>query len=182
MPWPGAGGQAGGQPVGGQRAEDPCLPLHPPLPSCWEPAALPPGHEEDAQADGQAVNLGGAEGWGEGGGLGGLWEAGGGEGADGGEEGDRKCSPGEVVSVLATAGPPGETLSVILGLVYNMEESLGLAKKVGVASVVVDVLLAYQKDELAIMSYQATMTANSRDWFSALRNSNSKWRNEAVIF
>ena len=27
-------GQAGGQPVGGQRAEDPCLPLHPPLPSC----------------------------------------------------------------------------------------------------------------------------------------------------
>ena len=87
-----------------------------------------------------------------------------------------------MVSVLATAGPPGETLSVILGLVYNMEESLGLAKKVGVASVVVDVLLAHQKDELAIMSYQATMTANSRDWFSALRNSNSKWRNEAVIF
>jgi len=57
-----------------------------------------------------------------------------------------------VVSVLATAGPPGETLSVILGLVYNMEERLGLAKKMGVASVVVDVLLAHQKDELAIMS------------------------------
>ena len=68
---------------------------------------------------------------------------------------------------MATAGNPGETLSVILGLVYNMEERLGLAKKVGVASVVVDVLLAHQKDELAIMSYQATMTVNSRDWFYA---------------
>ena len=56
-----------------------------------------------------------------------------------------------------------------------MEESLRLAKKVGVASVVVDVLLAYQKDELA------TMTANSRDWFSALRNSNSKWRNDDIL-
>ena len=61
----------------------------------------------------------------------------------------------------------------------NMKERLGLAKKVVVASVVVNVLLA-QKDRLAIMSYQATMPANSRDWFyaeNALRNSNAKWRN-----
>ena len=42
-------------------------------------------------------------------------------------------------------------LFVILGLVDNKEERLGLAKKVGVASVVVDVLLA-QKDRLAFMS------------------------------
>jgi hypothetical protein len=50
---------------------------------------------------------------------------------------------------------------------------------VGVASVVVDVGVA-QKDSLAIMSYQATMPANPRDWFyaeNALRNSNAKWRN-----
>jgi hypothetical protein len=59
-------------------------------------------------------------------------------------------------------------LSVILGLADNMEERL--AKKLGVA----------QKDRLAIMSYQATMPANSRDWFyaeNALRNSNAKWSN-----
>ena len=63
-------------------------------------------------------------------------------------------------------------LSVILGLVGATEERLGLAKKVGVASMVVDVLVA-QKDRLAILP------ANSRDWFyaeSALRNSNAKWR------
>ena len=42
----------------------------------------------------------------------------------------------------------------------------------------VDVGVA-QKDRLAIMSYQATMPVNSRDWFygeNALRNSNTKWR------
>ena len=57
-----------------------------------------------------------------------------------------------------------------------MEERL--AKKLGVASVVVDVA---QKDRLAIMSYQATMPANPRDWFyaeNALRNSNAKWIEE----
>ena len=61
----------------------------------------------------------------------------------------------------------------------NMKERLGQANKVVVASVVVNLLLA-QKDRLAIMSYQATMPANSRDWFyaeNALRNSNAKWKN-----
>jgi hypothetical protein len=56
-----------------------------------------------------------------------------------------------------------------------MEERLGLFKKVGVVSVVVA-----KKDRLAIMTYQATIQANSRDWFyveNALRNSNAKWRN-----
>ena len=68
--------------------------------------------------------------------------------------------------------------------------------KVGVASVVVDGLLA-QKDRLALLSYQNTMTPNSRfdnmasmkrlfhfnhcrDWFyadNALKNSNVKWKN-----
>ena len=70
-------------------------------------------------------------------------------------------------------------LSVILWLVDNMEERLGLFK-VGVASVVVDVGVA-QKDRLAIMSYQATMPAKPRDWFyaeNALRNSNAKWIEE----
>jgi hypothetical protein len=60
-----------------------------------------------------------------------------------------------------------------------MKERLGLAKKVEVASVVVGVLVT-QKDRLAIMSYQASMPANSRDWFyaeNALRNSNAKSRN-----
>ena len=44
----------------------------------------------------------------------------------------------------------------------------------------VDVGVA-QKDRLAIMSYQATMPVNSRDWFyaeNALRNSNAKWIEE----
>ena len=102
-----------------------------------------------------------------------------GKGWMGGKKAIGSVRPGEVVSVLATAGAPVETLSVILGLVDNMEERLGLAKTVGVASVVVDVLVA-QKDRLAIMSYQATMPANSRDWFyaeNALRNSNAKWKN-----
>ena len=58
------------------------------------------------------------------------------------------------------------SVSVILGLLDYIEERLGLAKKVVVASMVVDVLVA-QKDRLAIMSYQATMPANSRDWFYA---------------
>jgi len=101
-----------------------------------------------------------------------------GKGWLGGKKAIGSVSPGEVVTVLSTAGAPGDTLSVILGLVDNMEEKLMLAKKVGVASVVVDVLVT-QKDRLAIISYQATLPANSRDWFyadNALRNS-VKWKN-----
>jgi len=101
-----------------------------------------------------------------------------GKGWLGGKKAIGSVSPGEVVTVLSTAGAPGETLAVILGLVDNMEEKLMLAKKVGVASVVVDVLVT-QKDRLAIISYQATLPANSRDWFyadNALRNS-VKWKN-----
>ena len=40
-------------------------------------------------------------------------------------------------------------LSIILGLVKNVEERLGLAKKVGMVSVV----LVDKKDRLVIMSY-----------------------------
>ena len=101
-----------------------------------------------------------------------------GKGWLGGKKAIGSVSPGEVVTVLATARAPVETLSIILGLVDTMEERLLLAKKVGVASVVVDVLVA-QKDRLAIMSYQTNMPANSRDWFyadNALRNS-VKWKN-----
>ena len=102
-----------------------------------------------------------------------------GKGWLGGRKMKGSVSPGEVVTVLARAGAPGETLAVILGMVDSLEERLGLAKKVGVASVAVDVLVA-QKDRLAIISYQATMPANCSDWFyadNAIRNSNVKWRN-----
>jgi len=82
-------------------------------------------------------------------------------------------------SLLAAARSPVETLAAVLLLVENPEERMALGKKVGVASVVVDGLLA-QKDRLALLSYQNTMTPNSRDWFyadNALKNSNVKWRN-----
>jgi len=102
-----------------------------------------------------------------------------GKGWLGGKKMKVSVSPGEVATLLYSAGAPVETLGVILSMVDSLEERLGLAKKVGVASVVVDVLVA-QKNRLAIISYQATMPANSRDWFyadNALRNSNVKWSN-----
>ena len=81
-------------------------------------------------------------------------------------------SPGVVVTVLAMAGPPLETLSIILWLVINSKERLVLWRW-GVAIVVVDVLVV-QKNRLAIMSYQTNMPANSRECFyadNALKNS-----------
>jgi len=102
-----------------------------------------------------------------------------GKGWLGGRKARGGVSPGEVVSLLAAARSPVETLAAVLLLVENPEERMALGKKVGVASVVVDGLLA-QKDRLALLSYQNTMTPNSRDWFyadNALKNSNVKWRN-----
>jgi len=102
-----------------------------------------------------------------------------GKGWLGGKKAIGSVSPAEVVVVLSNAGAPPETLSVILGLVDNTEDRLILAKKVNVSSVVVDALVA-QKDRLSLISYQANLPANSRDWFYAdntLRNSNVKWKN-----
>jgi len=102
-----------------------------------------------------------------------------GKGWLGGRKARGGVSPGEVVSLLAAARAPVETLAAVLLLVENPEERMALGKKVGVASVVVDGLLA-QKDRLALLSYQNTMTPNSRDWFyadNALKNSNVKWKN-----
>ena len=61
-------------------------------------------------------------------------------------------------SVLATAVAAVVTLTLILVLVNSMEERLGLTRKVGLARVVVNMLVA-QTDRLAIMSYQATMSS-----------------------
>ena len=102
-----------------------------------------------------------------------------GKGWLGGKKAKGGVSPVEVTSVLAAAGAPVEILMVLLSLVDNMEERLELAKKVGAASVVVDVMVSL-KDRLAIVKYQATLTPNSRDWFyadNALKNSSVKWKN-----
>ena len=102
-----------------------------------------------------------------------------GKGWLGGRKARGGVSPGEVVNLLAAARAPVETLAAVLLLVESPEERMALGKKVGVASVVVDGLLA-QKDRLALLSYQSTMTPNSRDWFyanNALKNSNVKWKN-----
>lgn len=102
-----------------------------------------------------------------------------GKGWLGGKKAKGGVSPVEVTAVLAAAGAPVEILMVLLSLVDNMEERLELARKVGAASVVVDVMVS-QKDRLAIVNYQASLTPNSRDWFyadNALNNSSVKWKN-----
>ena len=88
-------------------------------------------------------------------------------------------SPGEVTTVLAAAGAPVDILIVLLGLVETQEERLVLARKVGVGSVVVDVLVQ-QKDRQALLQHQASLTQNTSDWFyadNALKNSSVKWKN-----
>ena len=58
-------------------------------------------------------------------------------------------------------------------------ERMELARKLGIASVVVDVLLA-QRDRAALTRYKESLVANSRDWFyadNALRTSTVKWKN-----
>ena len=102
-----------------------------------------------------------------------------GKGWLGGKKVKGGVSPGEVTTVLAAAGAPVSILTVLLGLVDNLEDRLDLAKKVGVGSVVVDVLVA-QKDRNAIHSYQASLTPNSQDWFyaeNALKSSSVRWKN-----
>jgi len=87
-------------------------------------------------------------------------------------------NPGDVTKILAAAGAPLDTLIVLLGLVDNQEERLELAKKVGVGSVVVDVLVS-QRDRMGLISYKSSLVANSPDWFYAdnALNSSAKWKN-----
>jgi len=102
-----------------------------------------------------------------------------GKGWLGGRKPKGSVNPSDVVTVLAAAGAPIETLTIVLQLVENTEDRLNLGKKVGVSSVVVDGLLA-QRDRLALLNYQKSMAPNSRDWFyadNALKNSNVKWKN-----
>jgi len=101
-----------------------------------------------------------------------------GKGWLGGRKAKGGVRPAEVVALLAAAGAPVETLTVVLQLVEG-EERLVLGRKVGAAGVVVDGLLA-SKDRLALLAYQATMAHTSRDWLyadNALKNSNVKWKN-----
>jgi len=85
----------------------------------------------------------------------------------------------EMATVLHDAKCPTETLGVILQAVESPSERLETAKKLGVSSVVVDVLLA-QKDRASLVRFRDSLTTNSRDWFyaeNALTTSNVKWKN-----
>ena len=87
-------------------------------------------------------------------------------------------SPSQVTTVLAQAGAPTDVLMVLLGLIDNNEERLETAKKVGLASVVVDVLVA-MKDRQGLLQHKASLVASSEDWLyaeNALKNS-VKWKN-----
>ena len=86
--------------------------------------------------------------------------------------------PSQVTVVLAQAGAPPDVLMVLLGLVETNEERLETAKKVGLASVVVDVLVA-MKDRQGLLQHKASLVASSEDWLyaeNALKNS-VKWKN-----
>ena len=79
---------------------------------------------------------------------------------------------------LAQAGAPPDVLMVLLSLVETNEERLETAKKVGLASVVVDVLVA-MKDRQGLLQHKASLVASSEDWLyaeNALKNS-VKWKN-----
>jgi len=85
----------------------------------------------------------------------------------------------EMATVLHDAKCPDESLSVVLQAVESPADRLDTAKKLGVSSVVVDILLA-QKDRIALARFRDSLTLNSRDWFyaeNALTTSNVKWKN-----
>ena len=97
----------------------------------------------------------------------------------GGKKVRGSVSAAEVVAALHRAGAPADTLQTFLQLVEGVEERVGLARKVGVAAVVVDVLVA-QRDRQGLVQFQASLPPNSRDWFyadNALRVSSTKWKN-----
>lgn len=102
-----------------------------------------------------------------------------GKGWLGGKKVKGGVSPGEITRVLAAAGAPQDTLVILLGLVDNTEERQEVARKVGAASVVVDVFVT-QKDRCGLVSYLGSLAPNSSDWFyaeNALKNSSMKWKN-----
>jgi len=85
----------------------------------------------------------------------------------------------EMATVLHDAKCPAETLGVVLQAVESPTDRMETARKLGVASVVVDVLLA-QKDRAGLIRFRDSLTLNSRDWFyaeNALTTSNVKWKN-----
>jgi hypothetical protein len=72
-----------------------------------------------------------------------------------------------------------DTLSFILQAVESPSDRLDLAKKLGAARIVIDVLLA-QKDRLALSSYRDSLTRSSEGWVYAdhvLGKTNVKWKN-----
>jgi len=102
-----------------------------------------------------------------------------GKGWLGGKKVKGSVSAQAVVTALHQAGAPTDTLAIFLPLVDSLEDRMGLARKVGVAAVVVDVLVA-MKDRLALLQFQETLTPSSRDWFyaeNAIRTSSAKWKN-----
>lgn len=85
----------------------------------------------------------------------------------------------EMVTALHDGKAPPETLATVLQAMESPSERLELARKLGIASVVADVLLA-QRDRAALTRYRDSLVADSRDWFyadNALRTANVKWKN-----
>lgn len=102
-----------------------------------------------------------------------------GKGWLGGKKVKGSVSAPAVVTALHQAGAPPETLAAFLPLVDGLEERISLARKVGVAAVVVDVLVA-MKDRQGLVQFQDSLVPSSRDWFyaeNALRASSAKWKN-----
>jgi len=84
----------------------------------------------------------------------------------------------EMATVLHDAKCPVETLSLVLQAVDSPATRLELASKLGVNSVVVDILLA-QKDKSGLIRFRDSLTQSSRDWFyaeNALSTSNVRWK------
>eukprot|EP00088_Acartia_fossae_P012770 TRINITY_DN1660_c0_g1_i2.p1 TRINITY_DN1660_c0_g1~~TRINITY_DN1660_c0_g1_i2.p1 ORF type:complete len:472 (+),score=139.16 TRINITY_DN1660_c0_g1_i2:231-1646(+) len=85
----------------------------------------------------------------------------------------------EMATVLHDAKCPPETLSLILQAVESPSDRLDLAKKLGVAKVVVDVMVA-QKDRVALLGYRDSLTRSSEGWVYAdhvINKANVKWKN-----
>jgi len=84
----------------------------------------------------------------------------------------------EMATVLHDAECPVEKLTQIVAAVDLASSRLEVATKLGVASVVVDILLS-QKDKTALTRFRDSLTPNSRDWFyaeNALSTSNVRWK------
>jgi len=84
----------------------------------------------------------------------------------------------EMATILHDAKCPVETLGLVVQAVESPASRLQVANKLGVNSVVVDILLA-QKDKTGLTRFRDSLTPNSRDWFyaeNALSTSNVRWK------